>query len=263
MAAIHPGQQARATFRAAQGNRASGLGLLGVGGVAVEEHLEQVDAVVLVLFGGVIALGGEHVVEAGVGGEVGAGLADRFELAVELGGSFAVAVAEHPLIGVGAKLAHRRGARAVCSKPGRLGVEGVDLVGDAVVGVGDGLISDTCVDQCRGLGGCDVVLLAYSANDLVGTLYETSRARTHRARVVARCGQVEQVLEGGDAVDLPGRQPQGVCHVDQDIFGQMSEHVLCHVEDLDQLVLGMVGPVDLFVDNRESIIAGGMSGRAS
>ncbi len=57
---------------------------------------EEVNSVVLVTVGGVITLGSQHGIEGVVGGVVGAGLADGFELAVELGGPVAVAVAEHP-----------------------------------------------------------------------------------------------------------------------------------------------------------------------
>ncbi len=44
--------------------------------VVVEEHLEEVDSVVLVAFGGVVPLGLEHWLERVVGGVVGAGFAD-------------------------------------------------------------------------------------------------------------------------------------------------------------------------------------------
>lgn len=74
--------------------------------VAVDEHLEQVDPVLLVSLGGVVSLGDEDGVEGGVGRVVGAGLADRFELAVELGGAVAVAVAEHALVVFGGELGH-------------------------------------------------------------------------------------------------------------------------------------------------------------
>ena len=83
------------------------MGLSGVVGGAVEEHLEEVDAVMLFAFGGVVSLGSEDGVERSVGGEVGAGLAHRFELAVELGWPVAVAVGEHALIVFGAEVAHR------------------------------------------------------------------------------------------------------------------------------------------------------------
>ena len=66
--------------------------------VAVDEHLEQVDSVMRVAFGGVVALGLEDGVERGVGGVVGARFADRFELAVELWWPVAPAVAQHPLV---------------------------------------------------------------------------------------------------------------------------------------------------------------------
>ncbi len=85
-----------------------GSGLLGA--CAVEEHVEEVDAVVLVAFGGVVALGFEDRDERRVGGEVGAGFADRFELAVELGGSGAVSVAEEFVVELGCEVRHRGGA---------------------------------------------------------------------------------------------------------------------------------------------------------
>ena len=67
--------------------------------VAVEEHLEEIHAVVLSVPSAVVALGLEHRIERVVGGVVGAGLADRLELAVELRGPVAPAVAEHaPLV---------------------------------------------------------------------------------------------------------------------------------------------------------------------
>jgi hypothetical protein len=52
------------------------LGLL----VAVEEHLEEVGAGVLVAVGGVVTLSLEYRVEGGVGRVVGARFTDRFEL---------------------------------------------------------------------------------------------------------------------------------------------------------------------------------------
>ena len=81
-----------------------------VGSCAVEEHVEEVDSVVLVAVGGVVALVLEDRDEGGVGGEVGAGFADRFELAVELGGSGAVSVAEEFLVELGCEVSHRGGA---------------------------------------------------------------------------------------------------------------------------------------------------------
>jgi hypothetical protein len=82
---------------------------LGLLSVAVEEHLEEVDAVVLVSFGSVVSLGLQDWCEGVVGGEVGAGLTDRFELAVELRGPFAVPVAEHALVVIGVAMTHRGG----------------------------------------------------------------------------------------------------------------------------------------------------------
>jgi hypothetical protein len=62
--------------------------------VAVDEHLEEVDPLVLVSLCGVVSLRLEHWVEGVVGGEVGAGFTDRFELAVELGRPIAVPVSK-------------------------------------------------------------------------------------------------------------------------------------------------------------------------
>ncbi|MFT6289507.1 MAG: hypothetical protein ACJAR2_000092 [Ilumatobacter sp.] len=80
-----------------------------LGSDAFDEHVEEVDAVVLVAAGGLVALGFEDWDERGVGREVGAGFADRFELAVELGGSVAVAVAEEFLVELGSQVRHRGG----------------------------------------------------------------------------------------------------------------------------------------------------------
>ncbi len=84
------------------GNRGSLLGLL----VVVDEHLEEVDSVVLLSLSGVVALGSQDRVEGVVGGVVGAGFADRFELAVNLGGSVAPPVAQHSLVVFGCELCH-------------------------------------------------------------------------------------------------------------------------------------------------------------
>ena len=60
---------------------------------------------VLVAVGGVVALGLEDRREGLVGGEVGAGFADRLELAVELGWPVAVSVAEEFLVDSAARWA--------------------------------------------------------------------------------------------------------------------------------------------------------------
>jgi len=84
------------------GNRGSRVGLL----VAVEEHLEDVDSVVLVSLVGVVALGLQHWLEGGVGGVVGAGFADRLELAVDLWGPVAPSVTQHSLVVLVGELGH-------------------------------------------------------------------------------------------------------------------------------------------------------------
>ena len=109
--------------------------------------MEEVDTVVLISLGGVISLGLKHRVEGLVGGEVGAGLADRFELAIELRRPFAVTVSEHALVVIGVDGSHGCRAGSVGSEAGGIGVEGIDLVGDAVVRVGDGLVCDAGVDE--------------------------------------------------------------------------------------------------------------------
>ena len=76
------------------GNRGSWDGLL----VAVDERLEEVDAVMLFALLSVVALGLEDGVERLVGVVVGTGLADRFEFAVEEGGSVAPSVGQHALV---------------------------------------------------------------------------------------------------------------------------------------------------------------------
>ena len=83
------------------GNRGSRVGLL----VAVDEHREEVDSVMLVAVCGVVALGLEDGVERRVGGVVGAGLADGFELAVEEGWPVTPSVAEHASV-IGAVTGH-------------------------------------------------------------------------------------------------------------------------------------------------------------
>jgi hypothetical protein len=74
--------------------------------VAVEEHLEEVGSVVLVALGGMVTLSPEDGIEARVGGVVGAGFTDRFELAVELSWPVAVAVAQHGVVVLGGEAGH-------------------------------------------------------------------------------------------------------------------------------------------------------------
>ena len=75
---------------------------------------------------GVVALAGEDGQELGPGAEVGAGLAGRFQAAVQLGGAGAQAVTEHPGVGLAAQLGHAVGL-VVGGQLGRLAVERVDL----------------------------------------------------------------------------------------------------------------------------------------
>ena len=63
-----------------------------------EELVVEGCSVGLVVVSGVVSLSDEDGVELEAGAEVGAGLADRFVAAVEQGGSFAVAVAEEPVV---------------------------------------------------------------------------------------------------------------------------------------------------------------------
>jgi len=95
---------------------------------------------------GVVALAGEDGQELGAGAEVGAGLAGRFQAAVQLGGAGAQAVTEHPGVGLAAQLGHA-GGLVVGGQLGRLAVERVDLGGDGGVLVGDDPVGDLGVDQ--------------------------------------------------------------------------------------------------------------------
>ena len=104
---------------------------------------------VLVAFGGVVALGLEDRDERLVGREVGAVLADRFELAVELRRPVAPPVAQHGVVVLVGELGHAGGAVPIGSEPVGFGVEGIDLVGDGVVGVGNGLVGDPGINQVR------------------------------------------------------------------------------------------------------------------
>jgi hypothetical protein len=91
--------------------------------------------------GSVIALAFEGGAELDGGLEEGAGLADRFEVAVEVDGAGAVAVAEHAPVHLGAQLAHL-GALGVFGELARRVVECLDLLGDGEVLVGDGAVGD-------------------------------------------------------------------------------------------------------------------------
>jgi hypothetical protein len=117
--------------------------------VAVDEHLEEVDAVMLIAVGSMIELGLEDGVEGLVGGVVGTGFTDRLELAVELWRPVAPSVAQHALVVFSGEVGHANGSGSVGSQTGGFVVEGIDLVADFVVGVGNGLVSNPGVDQCH------------------------------------------------------------------------------------------------------------------
>lgn len=69
-----------------------------LGSGLVEEFGEEFGPAGLVVGGCVIALAQDDGLERGVGAEVGAGLTDRLEAAVELGWSLAPSVAEKPVV---------------------------------------------------------------------------------------------------------------------------------------------------------------------
>ena len=64
----------------------------------VEELLVEPDSTGLSVVLGVVSLPGQHLDVALVGAEIGAGLADRFVVAVHGGWSLTPSVAEHPLM---------------------------------------------------------------------------------------------------------------------------------------------------------------------
>ena len=72
----------------------------------LEQPVEDLQPPDLALVGGVVALALEGGAELERGLEVGAGFADRFEVAVQPDGAGAVAVAEHPPVHLCAELAH-------------------------------------------------------------------------------------------------------------------------------------------------------------
>jgi hypothetical protein len=119
--------------------------LLGVD--AGEEPVEDGDEVLLVAFGGVVALANEDGDELGSGGEVDAGLTDGLEGAVELGGSGAVAVAEEPALHLEPEPPHLLAFGRSWQLDRGGGVEGFDLFGDGEVFVGHLAVGDAGVDQ--------------------------------------------------------------------------------------------------------------------
>ena len=112
-----------------------------------EEPVEDGDEVVLVAFGGVVALAEQDGDELGSGGEVDAGLTDGFEGAVEFGGSGAVAVAEESALHLEPQAPHLFAFGGGGQFDGCGGVEGFDLFGDGEVFVGDLAIGDAGVDE--------------------------------------------------------------------------------------------------------------------
>jgi hypothetical protein len=109
-----------------------------------EQSVEDLLAAELSFVGGVVALGLQGGAELDGGLEEGAGLADRFEVAVQPDRSGAVAVAEHAAVHLGAQPAHL-GAFGVGGKFFRGVVERFDLLADGEVLVGDGAVGDAGV----------------------------------------------------------------------------------------------------------------------
>ena len=103
----------------------------------------------LAFVSGVVALFAECWCELDGGDEEGAGLADRFEVAVEFDGSGAVAVAEHAPVHLGSKFAHFCAFVAGGELAG-LVVERFDFGGHGEVFVCDGAVSDFGVDHGHG-----------------------------------------------------------------------------------------------------------------
>src|SRR2546428_2873857 len=111
---------------------------------AGEDLVEEVMPAGLVSFGGVVSLAEEDGDELGAGLEVDAGLADGLEAAVEFDGPAAVAVAEQsPLLLLAD--AELGGVLLVAGQSPGLHVEGVDLVGDRLIFLGDGAVGDAGV----------------------------------------------------------------------------------------------------------------------
>jgi len=96
----------------------------------VKEPVEDLLSADLALVGGVVSVGLQGGAELDGRDEEGAGLADRFEMAVQFDGASAVAVAEHVSVGFGAEFAHL--VALVAGGQDRwpsCGVEGFDLLG--------------------------------------------------------------------------------------------------------------------------------------
>ena len=97
-----------------------------------EQVGEEVGPLGLVVGGGVVALPQDDGLERVVGGEVDAGLADRLEGAVELGGSLTPAVAEESVMDLVANATHVW-ADGVAVELVAAVVEGFDFGGDGRV----------------------------------------------------------------------------------------------------------------------------------
>lgn len=95
---------------------------------------------VFVLGHGVVMLGLQDGAELDAGLEERAGLADRLERAVQLGGPGAPAVAQEPVV-LAAQPGHFRADR-IGGQHGVLAVKGLDFAGDGEVLIGDGAAGD-------------------------------------------------------------------------------------------------------------------------
>ncbi|MFC0448938.1 hypothetical protein [Rhodococcus jostii] len=110
---------------------------------SLKESIEDLLSADLALVGGIVSLFGERGAELDGGDEERAGFADRFEVAIQLDGPGAVAVAEHPAVGLGAELAHLGRLVFGGQDCGLVFVvEGFDFLGDGEVLVGDGAVGD-------------------------------------------------------------------------------------------------------------------------
>lgn len=102
---------------------------------------------VLVAVGCMVVLCNEDGVEGLVCGVEATGFTDRLVLAVEGGGPVAPSVAQHTLVVSGGEVGDANGCGPVGSQSWGVVVEGINLVGDFVVGVSNGPVSNPGVDQ--------------------------------------------------------------------------------------------------------------------
>jgi hypothetical protein len=72
--------------------------------------------------------------------------------------------------------------------------------------------------------------------------------------VVTGCLEYEQVIEGGHPQHHARRQPQAPGDVHEDVVREVSEHVLSDVQGLDELILGMMDPLDVLVHDGETLV---------